>query len=195
MIRFFDILFSIFGLLVFLPIFLILAFLVQITSSGGIFYVQERVGLRHKNFNLIKFRTMFVDSDTKGLLTIKNDSRITLIGRFLRRYKLDELPQLINILKGEMSFVGPRPEVPKYVKLFPAEMERVLSVRPGLTDFASIFFIQENDLLFFSNNPEETYIKEIIPKKIELNDIFIESPTLSNYFRVILLTIKKIIIN
>ncbi len=137
---------------------------------------------------------MAVGSDSKGLLTVgMNDARITKSGQFIRRYKIDELPQLINVLKGEMSLVGPRPEVKKYVDLYTETQRKVLSVKPGITDLASIEFSNENELLEKQSNPEEYYIREIMPKKIELNMLYIENPNLINYSKLILKTGLKII--
>jgi lipopolysaccharide/colanic/teichoic acid biosynthesis glycosyltransferase len=137
---------------------------------------------------------MAVGSDSKGLLTVgMNDARITKSGQFIRRYKIDELPQLINVLKGEMSLVGPRPEVKKYVDLYTETQRKVLSVKPGMTDLASIEFSHENEILENQENPEEYYIQEIMPKKIELNMLFIENTNLINYFKLILKTGLKII--
>ncbi len=191
--RFFDFLFSFFGLILLFPLIVIFSFLIPIDSGGGVFYRQQRVGKDNKDFLLWKFRTMKTNADREGLLTVgKKDKRITRFGRFLRRYKLDELPQLINVLKGEMSLVGPRPEVRKYADLYSTEQKKILTVKPGITDFASVDYVNENELLGKSENPDNTYIKEIMPAKIFLNMKFIEQPTLKNYFVIIFKTIKKI---
>ena len=193
MIRFFDLLFSLLGLILLLPFSLIISLAIVIDSCGGIFYTQERVGKNNRNFRLIKFRTMRSGADKQGGLTIGvRDSRITRTGFFLRKYKLDELPQLINVLKGEMSLVGPRPELRKYVDLYSEEQKKVLAVRPGITDIASLEYINENEILGVSADPEGTYIEQIMPAKLELNRKFLEDPRLGNYFRIIGLTIKKI---
>lgn len=193
MIRFFDLLFSLFGLILLLPFFLIISIAIVIGSRGGIFYIQERVGKNNRNFRLVKFRTMRSRADKQGGLTIgARDSRITNTGFFLRKYKLDELPQLINVLKGEMSLVGPRPELRKYVDLYSEEQKKVLAVRPGITDIASLEYINENEILGVSADPERMYIEQIMPAKLELNRKFLEDPRLGNYFRIIGLTIKKI---
>jgi len=193
MIRFFDILFSLIGLLICLPLFIIVALCIVIDSRGGVFYIQSRVGRYDRDFRLLKFRSMRKDTDTKGGLTIgSRDSRITRTGYFLRKFKLDELPQLINVLKGEMSLVGPRPEIRKYVDLYTAEQKKVLNVKPGITDYASLVYINENEILGKSAHPEQDYIKTIIPAKIELNMRFIKNPSLSNYFRVLWLTFRRI---
>jgi lipopolysaccharide/colanic/teichoic acid biosynthesis glycosyltransferase len=194
MIRILDVFFSIFGLLLLSPILFIISLIIQLESKGGIFYLQERIGKNGIPFKLFKFRSMAVGSDSKGLLTVgMNDARITKSGQFIRRYKIDELPQLINVLKGEMSLVGPRPEVKKYVDLYTETQRKVLSVKPGMTDLASIEFSHENEILENQENPEEYYIQEIMPKKIELNMLFIENTNLINYFKLILKTGLKII--
>ena len=165
----------------------------MLDSRGGIFYRQIRVGKKNRDFYLLKFRSMKSNSDKKGLLTVgSSDSRITNSGRFLRKYKLDELPQLINVLKGEMSIVGPRPEVRKYVDFYSSEQQKVLSVRPGITDYASIEFRNENDILANSENPEQDYINKIMPAKLELNLKYITNHTVSTYLKIILKTVIKI---
>ena len=194
MIRILDVFFSIAGLVLLSPILFIISVIILIESKGGIFYLQERIGKNGIPFKLFKFRSMAVGSDSKGLLTVgMNDARITKSGQLIRRYKIDELAQLINVLKGEMSLVGPRPEVKKYVDLYTETQRKVLTVKPGMTDLASIEFSNENELLENQENPEKYYIKEIMPKKIELNMMFIENPNLVNYFKLILKTGLKII--
>ncbi len=193
MIRFLDLLLSLIGLILLLPFFLIIGIAIVIDSRGGIFYTQERVGKNDRDFRLIKFRSMYSGSDKQGGLTVgKHDPRITNMGHFLRKYKLDELPQLINVLKGEMSMVGPRPELRKYVELYSEDQKKVLEVRPGITDVASLEYINENELLGTSPDPERTYIELIMPAKLQLNHQFLEKPGLRNYFRIIGLTLKKI---
>lgn len=192
--RLLDIFFSFTGLLVLSPLLLFIAFRIKADSKGNIFYKQKRVGKNGREFYLLKFRTMKAGSDAKDLLTYGgNDARITKFGAFLREYKLDELPQLFNVLIGQMSIVGPRPEVKKYVDLYSEEQRRILAIKPGITDLASIQFIDENELLAEQSNPEQYYIEKIMPEKIRLNEVFISSPTVYNYFRIILLTIKKMI--
>ena len=155
MTRFFDLLFSFLGLIVLSPFFLLMALLIAADSRGGVFYCQTRVGKNGKDFRLYKFRTMASGSDKKGLITVgAKDARITKVGYFLRKYKLDELPQLINVLKGEMSLVGPRPEVRKYVEMYTPEQRRVLSVRPGISDYASIEYVDENRILGEAEDPD-----------------------------------------
>lgn len=191
--RIFDIVFSI-GVIALMWIFFILiAMLVSMTSSGGIFYVQERVGANRKIFRLYKFRTMTVDADKQGQLTVgKNDVRITGVGKILRKFKLDEFPQLINVLKGEMSIVGPRPEVLKYVEMYSPEQLNVLKVRPGLTDYASIEYINENEILGKSSDPEKSYIDEIMPAKLQLNLKYIREKSFITDLKIIFRTIGRI---
>lgn len=167
----------------------------MIVSCGfPLFYLQTRVGKNGKDFKLFKFRTMHLDADKKGLLTVGGrDPRVTSIGYYLRKYKLDELPQLFNVLFGTMSLVGPRPEVRKYVDLYTKEQQQVLSVKPGITDFASLEYINENDLLAKSDNPEKTYIEEIMPAKLALNMKYIQQQGILVDFKIILNTIFKII--
>jgi lipopolysaccharide/colanic/teichoic acid biosynthesis glycosyltransferase len=190
MLRLLDVLFSFLGLIVLSPLLILLCLWVKFDSAGPILYIQKRVGLNGKDFNLIKFRSMRVNADKLGLLTVGGrDPRITNSGYYIRKYKMDELPQLFNVLIGDMSLVGPRPEVRKYVDLYNQEQLKVLSVRPGITDEASIAFRNENKILALSKDPEQTYINEIMPDKIELNQKFISNPSLSNYFRIIIRTI------
>lgn len=168
--RIFDIIFSFLGLLLLLPLFICISLAIYFTSKGGVFFMQTRVGKFSKDFKIFKFRSMQIGSDKKGLLTVgTKDSRITRVGMFLRKYKLDELPQLINVLIGSMSFVGPRPEVRKYVDLYSLKQESVLQVKPGITDPASLKYRNENQLLAQSTNSEKTYVDEIMPAKLKLN--------------------------
>lgn len=191
--RSFDIISSLLGLLILLPFFLIISILIILDSKGGIFYRQVRVGKNNIDFKLFKFRTMASGSDKKGLLTVGGrDSRITKIGYYLRKYKLDELPQLLNVLFGDMSLVGPRPEVRKYVDLYNAEQKKVLNARPGITDYASIEYSNENELLAKSSDPEKTYIEEVMPAKLLLNQKYIDEQGLGTDIRIIFRTIAKI---
>ena len=193
MIRFCDIIFSFIGLLLLSPLFLLVALWIIIDDFGPIFYRQLRVGKDNKDFGLLKFRSMRIGADKGSLITVgERDSRITRAGYYIRKYKLDELPQLINVLIGDMSLVGPRPEVRKYVDLYTSEQKKVLSVRPGITDYASIEYIDENQLLAESTNPDKTYIEEIMPAKIALNMRYIEHQTVGEYFKIIFLTLSKI---
>ncbi|WP_317897376.1 sugar transferase [Aurantibacillus circumpalustris] len=192
--RLFDIIFSALGLIILLPFMLLIAVFIGLTSKGGVFYRQERVGKLGKKFKLYKFRTMKSDSDKLGLLTVGGrDQRITSIGYYLRKYKLDEFPQLLNVLFGTMSIVGPRPEVRKYVDLYTDDQKKVLNVKPGITDYASLEYFSENDLLAKSSNPEETYIKEILPAKLALNKKYISEAGLITDIKVILRTLAKIV--
>jgi lipopolysaccharide/colanic/teichoic acid biosynthesis glycosyltransferase len=191
--RSFDVVSSLIGIILLFPVLLILWICIQLESSGGGFYRQVRVGKEGVDFLLWKFRTMQTGADKKGLLTIGGrDSRVTKIGFYLRKYKLDELPQLINVLVGEMSIVGPRPEVRKYVNLYTSDQLKVLSVKPGITDFASIEYSNENELLAQSENPEKTYIEEVLPAKLELNMQYIQTMNIGTDIQIILSTIKKI---
>lgn len=189
-IRALDCCLSLIALVIISPVFLVIALLVKLTSTGPVFYRQVRVGKHGKDFMLYKFRTMYVNAESKGLLTVGGrDNRITAFGYFLRKFKLDELPQVLNVLKGEMSIVGPRPEVRKYVDLYNAEQLRVLNVLPGITDYASIAYRNENELLAGVANAEQFYINEIMPRKIELNSTFISNRNLKQYFYIIYKTI------
>lgn len=189
-----DILFSLIGLICLFPFFIFISFFIFITSKGGVFFVQLRVGKNNKDFKLYKFRTMFLNSDSKGLLTVgNNDKRITKLGYYLRKNKLDELPQLINVLNGTMSLVGPRPEVRKYVNLYNSEQKSILDVKPGITDLASIMYYNENEILANSVNPEETYINEIMPIKLELNKQYINEMSLLTDLKIIFKTFIKLI--
>lgn len=193
--RAFDFTASLLGLLILLPILLITAIFIKLDSRGPIFFKQKRVGKNKETFEIYKFRTMVTDAEKMGKqITIGNDSRITRIGKVIRKCKLDELPQLINVLKGEMSLVGPRPEVPRYVELYDEYQEQILLVKPGITDYASIKFIDENEILGSSSDPEEEYIKEIMPNKIELNMQYIKNFSLFEDIHLILKTILYIVI-
>lgn len=192
--RLFDIIFSSIVLLLFLPFGIVIALFIFISSRGGVFYVQERVGKEGKPFGLYKFRTMRKDSDKAGKLTVgMRDSRITGIGYFLRKFKLDEFPQFINVLLGQMSVVGPRPEVKEYTALYTKEQSKVLNVKPGITDYASLHYYDENRLLGESDNPRETYINEIMPAKLELNRKYLDNPNLGQDIKIIWLTILKVL--
>lgn len=194
LIRAFDVLFSLTGLILLSPFLLVIAVLILIDSRGEIIFSQPRVGKNNKDFILYKFRTMHTDADRHGLITVgRRDPRVTNAGVWLRRFKLDELPQLVNVLKGEMSLVGPRPEVRRYAELYsPAHQTIVFSVKPGITDVASIEYSKENELLSNVADPEHFYITEVLPSKVRLNLIFIENPTFGNYLRIILRTIGKL---
>ncbi|QEM03181.1 sugar transferase [Mucilaginibacter rubeus] len=191
--RLFDIGISLIALIMLLPLFILIAIAIKINSRGSAFYKQTRVGKDGNEFELFKFRTMYINSDKAGLLTIgSKDYRITSVGYWLRKYKLDELPQLLNVLKGDMSFVGPRPEVRKYVNLYTPAQLRVLSVKPGVTDWASIKYFDENDILAGSDDPEDMYIKVIVPSKISKNLEYIDNQDLFMDLKIIFSTIKRI---
>jgi lipopolysaccharide/colanic/teichoic acid biosynthesis glycosyltransferase len=191
--RLFDIIFSLIGILLLIPFFVIII-LIQIISSGfPVFYFQTRVGENNIDFKLFKFRTMNLNADKHGLLTVGGrDPRVTKLGYYLRKYKLDELPQLFNVLFGTMSLVGPRPEVRKYVDMYNSLQTNILSVKPGITDYASIEFINENEMLAQSNEPEKTYINDIMPKKLALNLKYIKDQNLMVDLKIITKTILKI---
>jgi lipopolysaccharide/colanic/teichoic acid biosynthesis glycosyltransferase len=192
--RLFDIIASLIGIILLLPFFIVICLAMIVSCGFPLFYLQTRVGKNGKDFKLFKFRTMHLDADKKGLLTVGGrDPRVTSIGYYLRKYKLDELPQLFNVLFGTMSLVGPRPEVRKYVELYTKEQQQVLSVKPGITDFASLEYINENDLLAKSDNPEKTYIDEIMPAKLALNAKYIQQQGVLVDFKIIVSTILKIV--
>lgn len=189
----FDQLLALLGILILLPFFILISVWIILDSKGGAFYIQQRVGLNGKPFGLIKFRTMRPDSDLKGKLTVGDrDPRITNAGYFLRKYKLDELPQLFNVLNGTMRFVGPRPEVEEYVDLYTSEQKKVLTVKPGITDYASLRYFKESELLAKSENPRQTYIEEIMPEKIRINLEYIERKSFSEDLKIIFKTIGRI---
>ena len=180
-------------LLVLSPVLVVVAIFIVLDSKGGVFYKQKRIGLNQKEFGLYKFRTMRPDSDSVKITVGDRDPRVTKIGYYLRKYKLDELPQLLNILKGEMSVVGPRPEVKQYVDLYSPEQLRVLSVKPGLSDLATLEYVNESEILAKSENPEKTYVEEIMPDKLKLNLQYIDNQSLLLDLKVIFKTFAKII--
>lgn len=193
MLRLLDFVFSLFGLIILSPFFLFLAIWIKLDSKGSVFYIQKRVGRNNIEFKLFKFRSMNSDADKQGLLTVGGrDPRITNSGYFIRKNKLDELPQLLNVLIGDMSLVGPRPEVRKYVNYYSTKQLEILNIRPGITDLASIKYKNENEILGKSIDPEKTYIQEIMPHKLELNREFIENPTIIKYFTIIFRTFFKL---
>jgi lipopolysaccharide/colanic/teichoic acid biosynthesis glycosyltransferase len=192
--RLFDLFWSITGIIVLLPIFVLISVIIKFDSKGPVFFLQNRVGRNNKDFKLVKFRTMYVNSDKKGEITIgANDSRITKTGTFLRKYKLDELPQLFNVLYGNMSLVGPRPEVRTYVDLYSAEQLKVLDVLPGITDYASIEYANENELLAKAENPEQFYKEVVMPDKLKLNMKYINEVGLFTDLKIIFKTLIRII--
>jgi lipopolysaccharide/colanic/teichoic acid biosynthesis glycosyltransferase len=194
MIRTLDFLFSFLGLILLAPFFVLIALFIWISSSGPVLFRQSRIGLNGVEFKIYKFRSMRLNSDRLGLITVGGrDPRVTSIGYFLRKYKLDELPQLINVLKGDMSMVGPRPEVKKYVDLYTKEQRKVVSIRPGITDWASIYFRDENIILGQSADPERDYIGKIMPEKLNYNLIYIQNYGILEYFKIIFITFWQII--
>ena len=192
--RLMDIALSGAALAVLWPVLLIVALAIRIDDPGPVFYRQVRVGRGGKEFRIFKFRTMVVDADKKGLsITVGRDSRITRVGAFLRRTKLDELAQLLNVFLGDMSFVGPRPEVPRYVEMYTPYQRQVLLVRPGITDYASIAYRNENDLLAGAEDPEHMYIDVIMPDKIELNMKYLREISPLADIRLIFATIAAVV--
>lgn len=192
--RVFDILVSATALLVLLPLLLLLGLAVALTSPGGAFFRQVRVGKDGRTFQLLKFRSMRPGSEAQGQITVGGrDPRITGMGHFLRRSKLDELPQLINVLLGDMSIVGPRPEVPKYVALYTPEQRRVLTVRSGITSMASIAYINENEVLGRSIDPERTYIEEVMPAKLALDLRYVHEQNLVLDLRILFRTLGRMV--
>ncbi|MCX8484525.1 MAG: sugar transferase [Bacteroidia bacterium] len=194
MIRILDFLLSFVGLILLFPFFILIALFIKLTSNGPVLYKQSRVGLNGVDFNVIKFRTMRINSDKLGLITVGGrDPRITSVGFLLRKYKLDELPQLLNVLIGEMSLVGPRPEVKRYVDLYTLEQRKVLLIRPGITDWASINYRDENVILGDSSDPEKDYIEKVMPDKLNYNLVYIENYGSFEYFKIIFTTIWRIV--
>ena len=192
--RLFDIVASGCGLLVLSPLFVVLAIWIKLDSKGPVFYRQVRVGRNNKDFKLFKFRSMRVGADKQGLITVGgHDPRITRSGYFIRKYKLDEFPQLINVFIGDMSLVGPRPEVRKYVDMYTPEQMRVLSVRPGITDLASIRYRNENELLEQAENPDEYYEQVIMQDKLRINLEYVDNHSFWNDNKLIFMTFWEIV--
>lgn len=192
--RTFDICISLLILAFFLPLGLVLMLLIILESGGGVFYLQERVGLNGQLFNLIKFRSMRPNADKGSQITIGNrDPRITRTGYFIRRFKLDEFPQFINVIKGDMSIVGPRPEVPFYVEKYTETQRQILVVKPGITDYASLAYFNENEILAKAADPQKAYLEQIMPAKIELNQRYLSDPSLFKDLKIIWLTALKIV--
>lgn len=194
--RLFDIGFSIFGILVSSPVMIVCGLLVKFTSSGPVLFRQIRMGRNFKPFNTLKFRTMYVESEKQGagaLVTVDGDSRITPVGRILRKTKLDEFPQLFNVLMGDMSFVGPRPEVQKFVEMFSEDYKTLLSVRPGITGLASIEFRHEEEILAAADNPGEEYVNKVLPEKIKLGKKYVEHASVWLDIKLIIKTLLSIV--
>ena len=192
--RIFDVTASGLGLLLLSPLFLIVAIWIRLDSPGPVFYRQTRVGRYNKDFRLLKFRSMRVGSDKKGLITVGGrDPRVTRSGYWIRKYKLDELPQLINVFKGDMSLVGPRPEVRKYVDLYTPEQLHVLDVRPGITDMASIRYRNENELLEQAADPEQFYRDTVMQDKLRINLKYVSDHSFFKDIKIILMTFKAVV--
>lgn len=192
--RLFDLTLAALGLVVLAPLLLLIGLLIRLDSPGPALFRQERVGRGGRPFTILKFRTMRTDAERTGAqVTVGGDARITRLGRVLRAAKLDELPQLVNVLRGDMSFVGPRPEVPRYVALYTPEQREVLRVRPGITDLASIEFRDENELLRGHADPERAYVEQILPRKLELNRAYLERSSVAYDLVLILRTIWKVV--
>jgi lipopolysaccharide/colanic/teichoic acid biosynthesis glycosyltransferase len=184
------------ALIILLPLFVLIALGILMDSTGGVFFSQKRVGKNNSDFTIYKFRTMVPGASKSGLLTTGHtDQRVTRFGTLLRNYKLDELPQLYNILTGDMSFVGPRPEVRKYVSLYTPEQRKVLTVRPGLTDYASLEYINEGAMLASRDDPEKAYVENIMPAKLALNLKYLEEKSPGTDLRIILKTIKRLVVS
>ncbi len=192
--RYFDLSVSIVSLVILLPVFLLVAVAIKLEDGGPVFFFQERVGRNFSTFKVVKFRTMTTDPQVAGpLVTSENDKRITKVGKILRKLKIDELPQIFNVLRGEMSIVGPRPEVPKYVKLFEKEYRKLLTVRPGMTGYASVVFRNEEQILSRYTEPETGYVTEILPKKIKLELIYVSRVSFIFDIKIFLWTFLKVI--
>ncbi len=191
--RIFDFIAALLGLLLLSPLFLLVGLWIKLDSPGPVFFRQPRVGKNGVLFDIVKFRTMYDDAHD-SLLTVGNDRRITPAGRFLRRHKLDEFPQLFNVVAGTMSLVGPRPEVPRYVDCYPPEVRSVvLSVAPGITDWASIYYKEENSLLSRSSNPEAAYLETILPAKLKYNLRYVNERSFWNDIRIIFTTLATLV--
>jgi lipopolysaccharide/colanic/teichoic acid biosynthesis glycosyltransferase len=192
--RAFDFVSALIGLILLCPVFALTALLIRLDSPGPVFFLQERVGKQGIAFRIFKFRTMTVNAEEKGQITIGRDARVTRIGHLLRRFKLDELPQLLNVVCGEMSLVGPRPEVPRYVACYPEDLrETVLSVPPGITDWASIEFKEENAILGRASDPARSYIEDILPIKLDYYVRYVHERSFIVDLKIILLTLRAIL--
>jgi lipopolysaccharide/colanic/teichoic acid biosynthesis glycosyltransferase len=193
--RGFDLIFSTIGILILSPVFLIVAIIIKIDSKGPIYFRQDRVGKNNEVFQIHKFRTMEINSESLGKLTIGEDKRITNFGRWLRKNKIDELPQLIDVFYGKMSIVGPRPELKEYVDTYPEDIKKkILSVKPGITDYASISMADESLLLASYKNPQEAYTNNILPKKLGLSTKYVDNNNIFMDLKIIFLTLQKIIL-
>lgn len=192
--RLFDLFFSSIGLIISSPLLLVITLLIKLDSQGSVFFRQIRVGRNFKPFRLYKFRTMIVDAPMKGLpITVGNDSRITRVGKFLRKTKIDELPQLWNVFKGDMSLVGPRPEVLKYVEKWPEDdKKQILSIKPGIADYASFYYSNEEKVLARAEDPEYAYVNVVMPHKLRLYLRYLRERNLWLDLRIIMATIGKL---
>ena len=192
--RLFDLLSSLIGVIILSPILLIIGLAIKLGSSGPILYHSLRIGKDKKSFNVYKFRTLVINADKiGGPSTSDDDPRLTKIGKFLRKYKLDELPQLFNVIKGEMSLVGPRPEVPEYAKLYKDKEQIVFSVKPGITDLASLWNDDEGAILKGNSDPEKTYLEQIRPEKVRLQIKYVKEKSFIGDLKIIFKTLKKIL--
>jgi len=190
-----DILASFFGLISLCILFLFIALWIKLDSNGPIFFKQQRVGLRGRMFKIHKFRTMKIFSENQGRLTIGDDDRVTQSGRFLRKYKIDELPQLIDVFIGSMSLVGPRPEVQEFIDIYPVDVKnKILSIKPGITDIASIEMLDENYILGKYKNPQQAYVDIILPKKQKYYLYYVDNQSIWFDIKIMFLTLKRIII-
>lgn len=192
--RFFDIVVSLLGIIITSPILLVVSLLIKLTSKGPVFFRQERIGRGEKPFRILKFRTMVVNADSQGLkITVGGDKRITGVGKVLRKTKLDELPQLFNVFAGQMSLVGPRPEVAEYVALYTPQQRKVLTVRPGITDYASVCFRNENEILAEAEDPQKEYIERIMPLKLRYNAKYIEEMSVLTDLKILFMTVYVVL--
>jgi lipopolysaccharide/colanic/teichoic acid biosynthesis glycosyltransferase len=191
--RVFDIFFSLIGLLISLPLFAVVGILIKIDSTGPVFFRQERIGRNFERFAIFKFRTMVLDAEKKGLsITSNTDERVTRVGKILRKLKMDELPQLINVLRGDMSLVGPRPEVERYVELYKKDYREILKVRPGITDVSSILYRDEEGVLGDQADPESYYVRVVLPQKIKLSQEYLKKSSFSHDVKLILKTLFRV---
>ena len=190
----FDLVSSLTGLVLLSPLFVVIAVWIRVDSAGPVFFRQVRVGRHGRPFRIFKFRTMSADAEARGrTITVGDDPRITRAGRFLRKFKLDELPQLFNVIRGEMSLVGPRPEVPRYVEFYPEEIRtQVLSIRPGITDIASILYKDENTVLAGAADPEATYVNVVLPEKLKHYVRYVSERSLWLDFKIVMMTLREI---
>jgi lipopolysaccharide/colanic/teichoic acid biosynthesis glycosyltransferase len=192
--RLFDIVFSFIGILLLQPLFVVVAIMIKVDSTGPVFFRQGRVGKNFRRFMIYKFRTMVVDAERKGLrITSGGDSRVTRVGRMLRKFKIDELPQLFNVLKGDMSLVGPRPEVIKYVEWYKDDYERILSIRPGITDISSMTFRNEESILQGVDDPERYYVHVLLPEKMRLAREYIQNVSFFYDVKLIFKTLYNVV--